>query len=64
LRDFDPADVSSGSHQHGSDCADPGEAPMKRAPPANGAAKTPRGGDTWNQVTVMRVMRRLGLAGK
>ena len=26
--------------------------------------KTPRGGDTWNQVTVMRVMRRLGLAGK
>jgi hypothetical protein len=26
--------------------------------------KTPRGGDTWNQVTVMRAMRRLGIAGK
>jgi hypothetical protein len=26
--------------------------------------KTPRGGDTWNQVTVMRVMRRLGITGK
>ena len=26
--------------------------------------KTPRGGDTWNQVTVMRVMKRLGIAGK
>ena len=26
--------------------------------------KTPRGGDVWNQVTVMRVMRRLGIAGK
>ena len=25
---------------------------------------TPLGGDTWSQVTVMRVMRRLGLAGK
>jgi len=24
--------------------------------------KTPRGGDVWNQVTVMRVMRRLGIA--
>jgi DNA invertase Pin-like site-specific DNA recombinase len=24
--------------------------------------KTPRGGDTWNQVTVMRSMRRLGIA--
>jgi hypothetical protein len=23
--------------------------------------KTPRGGDTWNQVTVMRSMRRLGI---
>ena len=26
--------------------------------------KTPRGGDIWNQVTVMRSMRRLGMAGK
>jgi hypothetical protein len=26
--------------------------------------KTPRGGDTWNQVTVMRAMRRLGITGK
>jgi hypothetical protein len=26
--------------------------------------KTPRGGDTWNQVTVMRVMKRLGISGK
>ena len=26
--------------------------------------KTPRGGDTWNQVTIMRAMRRLGIAGK
>jgi DNA invertase Pin-like site-specific DNA recombinase len=26
--------------------------------------KTPRGGDVWNQVTVMRVMKRLGIAGK
>jgi len=26
--------------------------------------KTPRGGDTWNQVTIMRVMRRLGIRGK
>jgi hypothetical protein len=26
--------------------------------------KTPRGGDVWNQVTVMRVMRRLGITGK
>jgi hypothetical protein len=26
--------------------------------------KTPRGGDTWNQVTVMRSMRRLGIRGK
>jgi DNA invertase Pin-like site-specific DNA recombinase len=25
--------------------------------------KTPRGGDTWNQVTVMRSMRRLGITG-
>jgi DNA invertase Pin-like site-specific DNA recombinase len=25
---------------------------------------TPRGGDTWSQVTVMRVMKRLGIAGK
>jgi hypothetical protein len=25
--------------------------------------KTPRGGDVWNQVTVMRVMKRLGIAG-
>jgi hypothetical protein len=24
--------------------------------------KTPRGGDTWNQVTVMRAMKRLGIA--
>jgi hypothetical protein len=26
--------------------------------------KTPRGGDTWKQVTVMRSMRRLGITGK
>jgi DNA invertase Pin-like site-specific DNA recombinase len=26
--------------------------------------KTPRGGDTWNQVTVMRAMKRLGIAAK
>jgi DNA invertase Pin-like site-specific DNA recombinase len=26
--------------------------------------KTPRGGDTWNEVTIMRVMRRLGTRGK
>jgi DNA invertase Pin-like site-specific DNA recombinase len=26
--------------------------------------KTPRDGDVWNQVTVMRVMKRLGIAGK
>jgi hypothetical protein len=26
--------------------------------------KTPRGGDTWNQVTVMRAMRRLGITAK
>jgi DNA invertase Pin-like site-specific DNA recombinase len=26
--------------------------------------KTPRGGDAWNQVTVMRAMKRLGIAGK
>ena len=26
--------------------------------------KTPRGGDTWNQVTVMRSMRRLGIVAK
>jgi Recombinase len=26
--------------------------------------KTPRGGDVWNQVTVMRVMKRLVIAGK
>jgi hypothetical protein len=26
--------------------------------------KTPRGGDTWNQVSVMRSMRRLGITGK
>ena len=26
--------------------------------------KTPRGGDVWNQVTVMRVMKRLGIAGQ
>jgi DNA invertase Pin-like site-specific DNA recombinase len=24
--------------------------------------RTPRGGDVWNQVTVMRVMKRLGIA--
>ena len=24
--------------------------------------KTPRGGEVWNQVTVMRVMKRLGIA--
>ena len=26
--------------------------------------KTPRGGDTWNEVTVMRAMKRLGIKGK
>jgi len=26
--------------------------------------KTPRGGDVWNQVTVMRVTKRLGIGGK
>jgi hypothetical protein len=26
--------------------------------------KTPRGGDVWNQVTVMRVMKRLGVTAK
>ena len=26
--------------------------------------KTPRGGDVWNQVTVMRVMKRSGITGK
>jgi DNA invertase Pin-like site-specific DNA recombinase len=26
--------------------------------------ETPRGGDVWNQVTVMRAMKRLGIAGK
>ena len=26
--------------------------------------KTPRGGDVWNQVTVMRAMKRLGITGK
>jgi DNA invertase Pin-like site-specific DNA recombinase len=26
--------------------------------------KTPRGGDVWNQVTVMRAMKRLGIAGQ
>jgi hypothetical protein len=26
--------------------------------------KTPRGGETWNQVTVMRSMKRLGIAGR
>jgi hypothetical protein len=30
----------------------------------NRGIKTPRGGDVWNQVTVMRSMRRLGIAGK
>jgi hypothetical protein len=25
---------------------------------------TPRGGDVWSQVTVMRAMKRLGIAGK
>jgi hypothetical protein len=25
--------------------------------------KTPRGDDVWNQITVMRVMKRLGIAG-
>jgi hypothetical protein len=25
---------------------------------------TPRGGSIWNQVTVMRVMKRLGIAGR
>jgi hypothetical protein len=25
---------------------------------------TPRGGDAWSQVTVMRVMKRLGITGK
>jgi hypothetical protein len=27
----------------------------------NRGIKTPRGGDTWNEVTIMRVMRRLGI---
>ena len=31
---------------------------------ADRGIKTPRGGDVWNQVTVMRVMKRLGIAGK
>jgi hypothetical protein len=26
--------------------------------------KTPRGGDVWNQVTVMHVMKRLRITGK
>jgi hypothetical protein len=26
--------------------------------------KTPRGSDVWNQVTVMRAMKRLGIASK
>jgi hypothetical protein len=26
--------------------------------------KTPRGGDTWNQVTVMPALKRLGITGK
>jgi hypothetical protein len=26
--------------------------------------KTPRGGDIWNQVTVMHVMKRLRITGK
>jgi DNA invertase Pin-like site-specific DNA recombinase len=30
----------------------------------NRGIKTPRGGDTWNQVTVMRSMRRLGITAK
>ena len=30
----------------------------------NRGIKTPRGGDTWNQVTVMRSMRRLGIAAE
>jgi Recombinase len=25
---------------------------------------TPRGGDTWNAMTVMRVMKRLGIVGQ
>jgi hypothetical protein len=28
-----------------------------------GRIKTPRGGDVWNEVTIMRVMRRLGIRG-
>jgi DNA invertase Pin-like site-specific DNA recombinase len=31
---------------------------------ADRGIKTPRGGDVWNQVTVMRVMKRLGIASK
>jgi hypothetical protein len=31
---------------------------------ADRGIKTPRGGDVWNQVSVMRSMRRLGIAGK
>jgi hypothetical protein len=31
---------------------------------ADRGIKTPRGGDVWNQVTVMRAMKRLGIAGK
>jgi hypothetical protein len=30
----------------------------------NRGIKTPRGGDAWSQVTVMRAMRRLGITGK
>jgi hypothetical protein len=30
----------------------------------NRGIKTPRGGDTWNEVTIMRVMRRLGITAK
>jgi len=30
----------------------------------NRGIKTPRGGDVWNQVTVMRSMKRLGITDK
>jgi hypothetical protein len=26
--------------------------------------KTPRGGDVWNEVTIMRIMKRLGIAAE
>jgi hypothetical protein len=37
---------------------------LSAAKPLDRGIKTPLGGDTWNQVTVMRSMRRLGITGK